>query len=201
VKPSRRECRLIAAYLWLLTRVLFFAQAAAGALRTRHSLRPLTFRGSFAQHLGPIRVAGMRCCVFSPSPRPYGEKVGMRSSFHGLCTSSEPLTHPASLRSTGRPLPAREGRGDSKRFALGCLNTESIHVIPAKRALASADPGPIRRDGCCSTRWSTASTNNHCLWLWAPAPCAMAYEAGATQRKMAPYSAACSSGAIRGRMI
>jgi hypothetical protein len=40
-KPSRRECRLIAAYLWLLTRVLFVAHAAAGALRTRHSLRPL----------------------------------------------------------------------------------------------------------------------------------------------------------------
>jgi hypothetical protein len=61
----------------------------------------------------------------------------MRGSFHGLCTSREPLTHPASLRSTGRPLPARAGRGDPKRFALGCLNTESIHVIPAKRALAN----------------------------------------------------------------
>jgi hypothetical protein len=41
-----------AAYLWLLTRVLFFAHAAAGALRTRHSLRPLASRGWFAQHLG-----------------------------------------------------------------------------------------------------------------------------------------------------
>ena len=44
-KPSRRECRLIAAYLWLLTRVLFVAHAAAGALRTRHSLRPLIISG------------------------------------------------------------------------------------------------------------------------------------------------------------
>jgi hypothetical protein len=42
LKPSRRECRLIAAYLWLLTRVLStLAHAAAGATRTRHSLRPL----------------------------------------------------------------------------------------------------------------------------------------------------------------
>src|ERR1700685_1711147 len=38
--------------LWLLTRVLFFAHAAAGALGTRSSLRPLTARVWFAQPLG-----------------------------------------------------------------------------------------------------------------------------------------------------
>ncbi len=41
LKPLRRECRLFPVNLWLLTRVLFYAHAAAGASDTRHSLRPL----------------------------------------------------------------------------------------------------------------------------------------------------------------
>jgi hypothetical protein len=51
---------LIAAYLWLLTRVLFFAHAAAGALRTRHSLRRTTPRARFCvarmQPLAALRL-------------------------------------------------------------------------------------------------------------------------------------------------
>jgi hypothetical protein len=37
----RRECRMFPVNLWLLTPVLFVAQAAAGPSDTRHSLRPL----------------------------------------------------------------------------------------------------------------------------------------------------------------
>ena len=41
LKPLRRECRMFPVNLWLLTPVLFVAQAAAGPSDTRHSLRPL----------------------------------------------------------------------------------------------------------------------------------------------------------------
>jgi hypothetical protein len=40
----------VSAYLWLLTRVLFFAHAAAGALGTRSSLRPLIYQGHIFMH-------------------------------------------------------------------------------------------------------------------------------------------------------
>ena len=47
LKPSRRECRIVSANLWWLTRVLFtFAHEAAGKPNARHSLRPLFFRGT-----------------------------------------------------------------------------------------------------------------------------------------------------------
>jgi len=77
---------------------------------------------------------------FSLAPFLRGEGR-VRGSICGLCTRTEPLTRPASLRFAGRALP-RAGRGDSKRFALGCLNTESIHVVPDKRAKASAMRDP-----------------------------------------------------------
>ena len=53
LKPSRRECRLIAVCPWLLTRVLStLAHAAMGAARTRHSLRPLVFEGDLRNSSG-----------------------------------------------------------------------------------------------------------------------------------------------------
>ena len=43
-----------AVYPWLLTRVLFYAHAASGATRIRHSLRPLVSRVICFQQLGRI---------------------------------------------------------------------------------------------------------------------------------------------------
>jgi hypothetical protein len=47
------------------------------------------------------------------------EKVGMRGSLNGSSSPREPLTRPASLRSAGRPLPARatQERGEVTRNA------------------------------------------------------------------------------------
>jgi hypothetical protein len=45
LKPLRRDRRMFPVNLWLLTPVLFVAQAAAGPSDTRHSLRPLHFEG------------------------------------------------------------------------------------------------------------------------------------------------------------
>src|ERR1700757_1293038 len=57
-KPSCRECRIVSAYLWFLTRVLStFAHEAAGVPNTRHSLRPQTFEGHDDAKLGQIAVA------------------------------------------------------------------------------------------------------------------------------------------------
>ena len=68
-KPSCRECRLIGAYLWLLTCVLFVAHAAAGALRTRHSLRPL-FSSRVVSHNNSGGFASRECdAVFGAHAR------------------------------------------------------------------------------------------------------------------------------------
>jgi hypothetical protein len=55
----------VAAYLWLLTGVLFVAHAAAGALRSRHSLRPLAYRGTPTSHQLGARTspAGVKLCL------------------------------------------------------------------------------------------------------------------------------------------
>ena len=51
LKPSRRECRIVSANLWWLTRVLFtFAHEAAGEPNARHSLRPLLFERALFRH-------------------------------------------------------------------------------------------------------------------------------------------------------
>jgi hypothetical protein len=54
----------VAVYPWLLTPVLFAAQAATGATRIRHSLRPLMIsRAVYFQHLGRNRAARTRSCI------------------------------------------------------------------------------------------------------------------------------------------
>src|ERR1700692_3071859 len=78
-------------------RAFYTTRAAAGALGTRHSLRPLfsegrTIRPNLAQTCGEIA----KLCFSSPSPRSYGERVGVRGSLHALCSWREPLTRPAS---------------------------------------------------------------------------------------------------------
>jgi hypothetical protein len=53
--------------LWLLTRVLFVAHAAAGASDTRLSLRPLPFEGqNIRKTSDAIRAARMPAHMFSP---------------------------------------------------------------------------------------------------------------------------------------
>jgi hypothetical protein len=55
---------VVAVYPWLLTPVLFAAQAASGATRIRHSLRPLLIsRAVYFQHLGRNRAARMQSCI------------------------------------------------------------------------------------------------------------------------------------------
>jgi hypothetical protein len=98
-----------------------------------------------------------------PLRRPCGE----RGYLHGLlCSWREPSPARLRLRFGGRPLPAKAGRGDSKRFARCCLRlgslkiesgNNSIHVVPDKRATASADPGSITTDVCCCAKLATAS--------------------------------------------
>ncbi len=56
LKPLRRECRLFPVNLWLLTRVLFYAHAAAGASDTWHSLRPL-----FSLRVVCLNTSGKSC--------------------------------------------------------------------------------------------------------------------------------------------
>ena len=66
--------------LWLLTRVLFFAHAAAGALGTRSSLRPLIYQGHIFMHSSgesrredaEPRSPEIRCANFDLSPRRAG---------------------------------------------------------------------------------------------------------------------------------
>jgi hypothetical protein len=107
LKPSRRECRLIAAYLWLLTRVLFVAHAAAGATRTRYSLRPLTSRGWFAQHLGRyLRRVNAKHCLFPFSP--FLRREGWDEGVSPL-TMRVALTRPALLRFAGDVSPQERG--------------------------------------------------------------------------------------------
>jgi hypothetical protein len=48
---------------------LFFAREAAGAARTRHSLRPLFGGTTISYRPGASRVAGMRRCAFAFRPR------------------------------------------------------------------------------------------------------------------------------------
>jgi len=78
------------------------------------------------------------------------------------------------LRFAGRPLPAKAGRGDSKRFARCCLRlgslkiesgNNSIHVVPDKRATASADPGSITTDVCCCAKLGYSERFNAPSWL------------------------------------
>src|SRR5438270_12495482 len=74
----------------------------------------------------------------SPSPRSYGERVGLRGSVHALCSRKVPLTRIASSsRSDLSPHPpspegglrrTRAGRGDSKR----CLKFESARWAKAR---------------------------------------------------------------------
>src|SRR5712691_9255453 len=65
VKTIVQGMPAVAVYPWLLTRVLFAAQAATGATRIRHSLRPLMIsRAARFQQLG--RFAPRDCGCMSP---------------------------------------------------------------------------------------------------------------------------------------
>src|ERR1700690_3472662 len=67
--------------LWLLTRVLFVAHAAVGALGTRSSLRPLIFFWG-QDHASPGRIAPRECGrVFSVIARSEATKQSIRSFF------------------------------------------------------------------------------------------------------------------------
>ena len=117
---------MIRLYLWFC-RVLFCCTRTAGAVGTRLSLRPLIFEGrtirvTLAQTCGEIAKL---CLLFSLAPFLRGEGLSLRAVF-----LERALTRPASLRFAGRPLPARAGRGDSKRFALSCLKIESVTAKP-----------------------------------------------------------------------
>jgi hypothetical protein len=57
----------VAVYPWLLTPVLFSAQAATGATRIRHSLRPLYFEGGSFPTPRTFRAARTRSHAPSPS--------------------------------------------------------------------------------------------------------------------------------------
>src|SRR6266700_2120855 len=45
----------------------------------------------------------------------------------------------------------------------------STRVVPDKRAIASADPGPITTDVRCCARWGPSSAHDEDRWLWVPA--------------------------------
>src|SRR5882762_8499280 len=75
VKTIVQGMPAVAVYPWLLTPVLFAAQAATGATRIRHSLRPLQFEGGSLDKLGQNRAARTRICAGNhvaahPSRRP-----------------------------------------------------------------------------------------------------------------------------------
>jgi hypothetical protein len=90
------------------TLVCFFysAREAAGALGTRHSLRPL-FARVVRSSTRADRVAGMRSRASSPSPRSYGERVGVRGSIRRLSSWRVP---PQPNCCAIRPLPASGAR-------------------------------------------------------------------------------------------
>jgi len=67
-KPSRRECRIVSAYLQWLTRALStYARAAAGVPNTRHSLRPPISSDNDMTKTRADRAAGMRSLVIARS--------------------------------------------------------------------------------------------------------------------------------------
>ena len=153
---------------WLLSTN---AHEAAGALVTRSSLRPDFFWAGLFSKTRTHRAARWRSrALSSPSPRPCGE----RGYLHGLlCSWREPSPARLRLRFGGRPLPAKAGRGDSKRFARCCLRlgslkiesgNNSIHVVPDKRATASTDPGSIATDVCCCAKLGYGERFNAPSW-------------------------------------
>src|SRR5713226_6724688 len=82
VKTIVQGMPAVAVYPWLLTPVLFAAQAASGATRIRHSLRPLLISRARFQQLGhfvprerrfasPTAVMP-RACGASSTPQPLG---------------------------------------------------------------------------------------------------------------------------------
>jgi hypothetical protein len=90
LKPSRRECRLIAVYLWLLTPVRFLLHRRPRVQRASGIPCALfVSRGWFLQQLGRIRAARTRCRV---SPLKIVSQI-----------------HVASLRPSSRTSEARSG--------------------------------------------------------------------------------------------
>ena len=98
----------------------YTAHAAAGATRTRSSLRPLILEGRFSCTTRADCAAGNvepRSLV-SLAPFLRGEG-GVRGSIRALCSWREPLTRNSLPRISSSP--RKSGRGNSRRFALGCL--------------------------------------------------------------------------------
>jgi hypothetical protein len=106
----------------------FAAHAAAGASRSRHSLRPLISSRASSSITRADRVAGIRSrALASPSPRSYGRGVGglwppflleerrckasamVRGCLREPCTWGEPLTRNSQPRISTSP---RKGRGE-----------------------------------------------------------------------------------------
>ena len=69
VTPLRGESRDVLAVPVVLTRVLFFAHGATGAVGARLSLRPLQERDNAIAQPGRKRAVGMRTCVSTSSRR------------------------------------------------------------------------------------------------------------------------------------
>ena len=63
VKTIVQGMPAVAVYPWLLTPVLFAAQAASGATRIRHSLRPLMIEGGSFPTTRIFRAARTQICV------------------------------------------------------------------------------------------------------------------------------------------
>src|ERR1700726_1500431 len=92
---------------------------------------------------------GMHCDMVnhSPdSPAPLRGEGGVRGSLHASCSRREPLTR-NSLRKF-RPLPARAGRGNSQRFALGSLKHALLQRRHADSVQTRKPRVNLRQLGC-----------------------------------------------------
>ena len=151
---------------------LHIAHEAAGALGTRHSLRPLFSRDIVWQSSGASRRETAESYLeLEPSLR----GAQRRNNPFFLCAARWIASRSLSSGAHSRdPLARNDG------LRIGCLKIESISVVPDKRAngsrerapddrLRERDPGPITTDACCRHRCGASFAQHGHSWLWVPA--------------------------------
>src|SRR5437763_10688014 len=95
------------------------------SVRARSSSTASIGRGVSKERKGLSEVA-----FLTPSPRPCGERVGVRGTLHTVALAENP-PHPGFFLAPNRPLPPNGGGGESIKSAVWGGGQQSIRGTPA----------------------------------------------------------------------
>jgi hypothetical protein len=123
-KPSYRECRLIAAYLWLLTRVLFCCTRGRGCIAHPAFPAPSVLQKAGNSRINLAQTCGEIAKLRLLLPRPVLTGRGWGEGLSPRTQRLERAPHPK-FAAANFDLSPQAGRGDLKGFALGSLKIES----------------------------------------------------------------------------